>query len=48
MLVALLVLGNGHIFDGLGAQYWDGLGLNGGVTKPAPMLQFVQNLPLIL
>ncbi|KAF7782166.1 CAZyme family GH28 [Agaricus bisporus var. burnettii] len=31
--------GNGHTFDGGGPFYWDGLGGNGGVTKPAPMMK---------
>ncbi|KAF8187455.1 polygalacturonase [Pholiota molesta] len=31
--------GNGHIFDGGGPFYWDGLGGNGGVLKPAPMMK---------
>ncbi|KAF9568222.1 endo-polygalacturonase PG1 [Agrocybe pediades] len=31
--------GNGHKFDGGGPFYWDGLGGNGGVTKPAPMMK---------
>ncbi|KAF5343151.1 hypothetical protein D9758_015205 [Tetrapyrgos nigripes] len=31
--------GNGHTLNGLGAQYWDGQGGNGGVTKPAPLLR---------
>ncbi|PPQ90560.1 LOW QUALITY PROTEIN: hypothetical protein CVT25_015874 [Psilocybe cyanescens] len=31
--------GNGHIFDGGGPFYWDGLGGNGGVVKPAPMMK---------
>ncbi|KAJ3560625.1 hypothetical protein NP233_g10712 [Leucocoprinus birnbaumii] len=31
--------GNGHTFDGNGPLYWDGLGGNGGVTKPAPMMK---------
>ncbi|KII92356.1 glycoside hydrolase family 28 protein [Plicaturopsis crispa FD-325 SS-3] len=31
--------GNGHIFDGGGPFYWDGLGGNGGVQKPAPMMK---------
>ncbi|KAF8918117.1 endopolygalacturonase 1 precursor [Mucidula mucida] len=26
--------GGGHTFDGQGAEYWDGQGSNGGVTKP--------------
>uniref|UniRef100_A0A0W0GC44 endo-polygalacturonase n=1 Tax=Moniliophthora roreri TaxID=221103 RepID=A0A0W0GC44_MONRR len=33
--------GNGHKFDGNGPEYWDGLGGNGGVTKPAPMMKSV-------
>ncbi|KZT19919.1 glycoside hydrolase family 28 protein [Neolentinus lepideus HHB14362 ss-1] len=31
--------GNGHRFDGGGPFYWDGLGSNGGTTKPRPMLK---------
>ncbi|KAF8600039.1 hypothetical protein BDV93DRAFT_546613 [Ceratobasidium sp. AG-I] len=31
--------GNGHTFDGQGPSYWDGLGGNGGVTKPHPMMK---------
>ncbi|KAF8608336.1 endo-polygalacturonase PG2 [Ceratobasidium sp. AG-I] len=31
--------GNGYTFDGQGASYWDGLGGNGGVTKPHPMMK---------
>ncbi|KAK7046056.1 hypothetical protein VNI00_007051 [Paramarasmius palmivorus] len=31
--------GNGYTFDGNGPEYWDGKGLNGGVTKPAPMMK---------
>ncbi|THH19332.1 hypothetical protein EW146_g1805 [Bondarzewia mesenterica] len=31
--------GNGHTFNGNGPFYWDGLGGNGGVTKPAPMMK---------
>ncbi|KAI0062528.1 endo-polygalacturonase PG2 [Artomyces pyxidatus] len=31
--------GNGFTFDGNGPFYWDGLGGNGGVTKPAPMMK---------
>ncbi|KXN90815.1 Polygalacturonase 1 [Leucoagaricus sp. SymC.cos] len=31
--------GNGHTFNGGGPSYWDGLGGNGGVTKPAPMMK---------
>ncbi|CAE6445895.1 unnamed protein product [Rhizoctonia solani] len=31
--------GNGHTFDGQGASYWDGLGGNGGVVKPHPMVK---------
>ncbi|KEP50280.1 endo-polygalacturonase PG1 [Rhizoctonia solani 123E] len=31
--------GNGHTFDGKGPSYWDGLGGNGGVTKPHPMMK---------
>ncbi|KAI5122142.1 hypothetical protein M0805_000789 [Coniferiporia weirii] len=31
--------GNGYIMDGGGPFYWDGLGTDGGVTKPHPMLK---------
>ncbi|KAF9050181.1 endo-polygalacturonase PG1 [Panaeolus papilionaceus] len=31
--------GNGHTFNGNGPFYWDGLGGNGGVVKPAPMMK---------
>ncbi|KAF8608752.1 endo-polygalacturonase PG1 [Ceratobasidium sp. AG-I] len=31
--------GNGYFFDGNGPAYWDGLGGNGGVTKPHPMMK---------
>ncbi|KIM89422.1 glycoside hydrolase family 28 protein [Piloderma croceum F 1598] len=31
--------GNGKTLDGQGAQYWDGKGTNGGVTKPHPMVR---------
>ncbi|QRV95771.1 polygalacturonase [Ceratobasidium sp. AG-Ba] len=31
--------GNGYTFDGNGPSYWDGLGGNGGVTKPHPMMK---------
>ncbi|KAF9568224.1 endo-polygalacturonase PG1 [Agrocybe pediades] len=31
--------GNGRKFDGGGPFYWDGLGGNGGVLKPAPMMK---------
>ncbi|KAH9929063.1 endo-polygalacturonase PG1 [Epithele typhae] len=31
--------GNGHTFNGNGASYWDGQGVNGGVTKPDPMMK---------
>ncbi|KAJ7617332.1 glycoside hydrolase [Roridomyces roridus] len=31
--------GNGHEIVGNGDQYWDGQGINGGVTKPDPMLR---------
>ncbi|KAF5384488.1 hypothetical protein D9757_006431 [Collybiopsis confluens] len=30
--------GGGHVLNGQGNLYWDGLGGNGGVQKPAPML----------
>ncbi|KAJ7730443.1 glycoside hydrolase [Mycena metata] len=31
--------GNGHTLFGQGDLYWDGLGGNGGVTKPAPFIR---------
>ncbi|EPT02954.1 hypothetical protein FOMPIDRAFT_281608, partial [Fomitopsis schrenkii] len=31
--------GNGMMFDGNGADYWDGLGTNGGKAKPHPFIQ---------
>ncbi|TFK74073.1 polygalacturonase [Pluteus cervinus] len=31
--------GNGNTFDGGGPFYWDGLGGNGGIEKPAPMMK---------
>ncbi|EJD03056.1 uncharacterized protein FOMMEDRAFT_84384 [Fomitiporia mediterranea MF3/22] len=31
--------GNGFIFDGGGPFYWDGLGGNGGILKPGPMMK---------
>jgi len=31
--------GNGHTLNGNGPSYWDGLGGNGGVVKPAPMIK---------
>ncbi|KAH7910086.1 glycoside hydrolase family 28 protein [Hygrophoropsis aurantiaca] len=31
--------GNNVIFDGGGPFYWDGLGTNGGTTKPHPMMK---------
>ncbi|KAF8149562.1 endo-polygalacturonase PG1 [Crassisporium funariophilum] len=31
--------GNGHTFNGGGPFYWDGLGINGGVQKPDPMMK---------
>ncbi|KAB5596014.1 hypothetical protein CTheo_531 [Ceratobasidium theobromae] len=34
-----IVNGNGYFFDGNGPSYWDGLGGNGGVTKPHPMMK---------
>ncbi|EEB89725.1 hypothetical protein MPER_12145 [Moniliophthora perniciosa FA553] len=40
-LTAITVNGNGRKFDGNGPEYWDGLGGNGGVTKPAPMMKYV-------
>jgi polygalacturonase len=39
MLLAHSVNGNGHTFNGNGPFYWDGLGGNGGVTKPHPMMK---------
>ncbi|THV05109.1 polygalacturonase [Dendrothele bispora CBS 962.96] len=39
MLTLSAVNGNGHTFDGSGPSYWDGLGGNGGVVKPAPMMK---------
>ncbi|KAF8523681.1 endo-polygalacturonase PG1 [Hysterangium stoloniferum] len=35
--------GNGHTFDGGGPFHWDGLGTNGGVQKPTPMLKIVMS-----
>ncbi|EUC64276.1 endo-polygalacturonase PG1, partial [Rhizoctonia solani AG-3 Rhs1AP] len=35
----VLFNGNGYFFDGNGPAYWDGLGGNGGVTKPHPMMK---------
>ncbi|KIJ42240.1 glycoside hydrolase family 28 protein [Sphaerobolus stellatus SS14] len=37
--------GNGHSFDGGGPFYWDGLGSNGGVTKPRPMMNYYKHNP---
>ncbi|KAJ7626171.1 pectin lyase fold/virulence factor [Roridomyces roridus] len=34
----LVFNGNNHNLDGQGASYWDGMGGNGGVEKPAPMV----------
>ncbi|KAK7453279.1 hypothetical protein VKT23_011955 [Stygiomarasmius scandens] len=34
--------GGGHTLNGLGEQYWDGLG-GGGVTKPAPFVRVNHN-----
>ncbi|KAI0045656.1 glycoside hydrolase family 28 protein [Auriscalpium vulgare] len=31
--------GHGHIFNGNGPFYWDGLGTNGGIIKPHPMMK---------
>ncbi|EIM84346.1 uncharacterized protein STEHIDRAFT_159026 [Stereum hirsutum FP-91666 SS1] len=31
--------GNNHVLNGNGPSYWDGLGGNGGIQKPAPMIQ---------
>ncbi|EGN97543.1 glycoside hydrolase family 28 protein [Serpula lacrymans var. lacrymans S7.3] len=31
--------GNNYLFDGGGPFYWDGLGTNGGTTKPHPMMK---------
>ncbi|KAJ7927320.1 glycoside hydrolase [Mycena leptocephala] len=39
LMVSYLFNGNGHELVGQGELYWDGLGGNGGVTKPAPMLR---------
>ncbi|KAF8508712.1 endo-polygalacturonase PG1 [Hysterangium stoloniferum] len=35
--------GNGHTFNGGGPFYWDGLGSNGGVTKPRPMMKIAMS-----
>ncbi|CAE6438691.1 unnamed protein product [Rhizoctonia solani] len=35
----VLFNGNGYFFDGNGPAYWDGLGGNGGVIKPHPMMK---------
>ncbi|KIY42978.1 glycoside hydrolase family 28 protein [Fistulina hepatica ATCC 64428] len=32
--------GAGYVFDGNGADYWDGEGTDGGVAKPHPLLKF--------
>ncbi|KAF7332618.1 Glycoside hydrolase family 31 protein [Mycena kentingensis (nom. inval.)] len=44
--------GNGHELVGQGELYWDGLGGNGGVVKPAPLLRIncggtFQNLKVV-
>jgi len=44
--------GNNHNLVGNGDQYWDGLGINGGVQKPDPMLRInmggtFENLQLV-
>ncbi|KAF8971149.1 endo-polygalacturonase PG1 [Flammula alnicola] len=36
---SIIFNGNGHKFDGGGPFYWDGLGGNGGIVKPAPMMK---------
>ncbi|KAG6861908.1 hypothetical protein C0995_009858 [Termitomyces sp. Mi166 len=36
---SVVVNGNGHIFDGGGPFYWDGLGGGGGIKKPDPMMK---------
>ncbi|KAG8215654.1 glycoside hydrolase [Butyriboletus roseoflavus] len=33
--------GNGHLWDGGGSFYWDGLGGSGGLNKPSPMMQIL-------
>ncbi|KAG8747832.1 hypothetical protein FRC10_011278 [Ceratobasidium sp. 414] len=38
------VNGNGYFFDGNGPAYWDGLGGNGGVVKPHPMMKLDQDV----
>ncbi|TDL24142.1 endo-polygalacturonase PG1 [Rickenella mellea] len=35
----IIFKGNGHIFNGGGPFYWDGLGSNGGTIKPRPMMK---------
>ncbi|KAI0045654.1 glycoside hydrolase family 28 protein [Auriscalpium vulgare] len=35
------VNGNGYTFNGNGPYYWDGLGTNGGITKPHPMIKIL-------
>ncbi|KAJ6516264.1 glycoside hydrolase [Mycena sanguinolenta] len=35
--------GNNHNLAGNGDQYWDGLGGNGGIQKPAPMLELAMS-----
>ncbi|KAB5590037.1 putative effector protein/Endo-polygalacturonase [Ceratobasidium theobromae] len=37
------VNGHGYTFDGQGPAYWDGLGTNGGVTKPHPMMKITMS-----
>ncbi|TDL24147.1 endo-polygalacturonase [Rickenella mellea] len=33
--------GNGHVFNGGGPFYWDGLGSNNGTIKPRPMMRIM-------
>lgn len=40
--------GNGHKLDGQGAQYWDGQGTNGGVTKPHPFVKSVFSIQVLV
>ncbi|GJJ14617.1 hypothetical protein Clacol_008883 [Clathrus columnatus] len=39
LFIQFSVNGNGYIFDGGGPFYWDGLGSNGGLEKPRPMMK---------
>ncbi|KAF9050180.1 endo-polygalacturonase PG1 [Panaeolus papilionaceus] len=39
LFTGISVNGNGRFFDGGGPFYWDGLGDNGGVQKPDPMMK---------